>query len=182
MTVPRPEPPDRTQQRFVAPVFGFPVLSQVMEDAALDRAQQRKMESLFFDDTGDILAPVVEEPVEVPCLPHERAPHAPLASVSGSSGEQVVDVPGSRGHVPRANSPRTTVLDRQQPRWTLRRSSFMSFSALFPRKKKCEGWAAVDCLSRRAVELVHAACLCRCQWCHCCLLVRRCSGVEPCGG
>ena len=32
----------------------------------------------------------------------------------------------------------------------------MVFFALFPVRKKCEGWSAVDCQSTREVELVHA--------------------------
>ena len=74
--VPRPVPPDKTQQREVEQV-GVPVLSLVDGDAVFDRAQQRIVEQFLFeqrtvDPMGIPVPGVVEEPAEVYSVPQER--------------------------------------------------------------------------------------------------------------
>ena len=126
----------------------------------------------IFDEFVTIPAPVVEEPDEVP-----------LVSVSGSSVEQVVDVPvPQRAHVPRfavsdefmeqvADVPglragaRARSAAGSPTSWAAAASleapqeHIQGVCRTFHWGKKCEGCAAVECATGCALQPVNMACL-----------------------
>ena len=80
-----------------------------------------------------------------------------LPWLSEEDVEQVVDVPGSGARSAAEGPPsRVSAASLDAPQ-----EPFQGFFRTFPRGKKCESWAAVDCQSHRAVELVHAGALWR---------------------
>ena len=159
----------------VEQVLNVPVLHMIDEDLTLSKfLEQVSIQEIPEVQVALSGASMVQEQVIVQSLPevpvhvlHQRVQqrtveqvvdaHVPQFTVSGRIVEQVVDAPVSRGlplrraRVQQRTGSSTAALDLAEEHL----DGFFSHSS--PAPKKCEDWAAVECGSGAALELIHAS-------------------------